>query len=279
MMTTPVEAFFGQNKESGTGFFYEPRESDIGEGWKPVDKIWLIVNRHIVLRRDGENESLPDKIKFNLKRILSNSITWIPIEISKDEFIKRAKFHPNHLVDVAIIEILDLLKNVIIDAPVDKKTHSTNVMNFQGVSKAMLPGKNKISVEVADDVIVIGYPHGFYDTHNAFPVVKSGIIASKWGAHFNNMPYFHIDARLFPGSSGSLVLSKPKDVIIENGQVFTSQEKQCAFLGIYSANTIIDILDDDNKVVEHDINLGVVWYGFLIDEIIQDGISATDAIK
>jgi hypothetical protein len=44
---------------------------------------------------------------------------------------------------------------------------------------------------------------------NVFSIVKSGNISSKWGNRFGGEPYFLIDARLFTGSSGSLVISKP----------------------------------------------------------------------
>jgi hypothetical protein len=69
-----------------------------------------------------------------------------------------------------------------------------------------LAGSNKIKVEVSDGVLVIGYPNGYYDEVNLFPIVKSGIVASMWGRNFKGEPCFLIDSRLFPGSSGSLVV-------------------------------------------------------------------------
>ena len=73
-------------------------------------------------------------------------------------------------------------------------------------------------MEVFDDYLVIGYPRMFYDKVNLFPIVKSGIIASKWQGMLNGKPYFLIDAKLFPGSSGSIVISKPIGTVIENGK-------------------------------------------------------------
>ena len=52
---------------------------------------------------------------------------------------------------------------------------------------------------------------------NLFPIVKSGIIASRWKTGFKGKPYFLIDAKLFPGSSGSVVITKPADFVIRNG--------------------------------------------------------------
>ncbi|MDX6381553.1 MAG: hypothetical protein QOI57_2577 [Rubrobacteraceae bacterium] len=45
------------------------------------------------------------------------------------------------------------------------------------VSEDNFPGKNNISVEVADDATVIGYPRSYYDQFSMFPIVKSGVIA------------------------------------------------------------------------------------------------------
>ena len=95
-------------------------------------------------------------------------------------------------------------------------------------------GKNNIEVEASSDVLIAGYPKGFYDHINLFPIVKSGIIASRWGAGFQGQPYFLIDAKLFPGSSGSVVISKPIDLVVKDGQVMLASEKQFAFLGVYS---------------------------------------------
>ena len=132
-----------------------------------------------------------------------------------------------------------------------------------------------IDVEVCDDAVTIGYPKGFYDTLNLFTIVKSGIIASRWGANFNGLPYVLIYAKLFPGSSGSLVISKPTNQLISNNKLFTSTEKQFAFLGVYSGEPFrqsTPIEFDDFTIVRKDgFNLGVVWYSYLIPEILNTG--------
>ena len=130
-------------------------------------------------------------------------------------------------------------------------------------------------MEVADDVVVIGYPRGFYDHTNLYPIVKSGIIASRWGFNFNGLPYFLIDAKLFPGSSGSIVVSKPQNITVDGGMVFCAKEKQFTFLGIYSGELIRQPhpieMDDITIIRKEGFNLGTVWYGSLVDEIIRDG--------
>ena len=106
--------------------------------------------------------------------------------------------------------------------------------NCYAVSCENFAGQNNIHVEASSDVLVVGYPRGFYDDVNLFPVIKSGIIASRWGANFKGEGYFLIDAKLFPGSSGSIVVSKPIDILVKNGQIMHASEKQFAFLGVFS---------------------------------------------
>jgi hypothetical protein len=106
--------------------------------------------------------------------------------------------------------------------------------------------------------------------------VKPGSISSKWGNFFGGEPYFLIDAKLFPGSSGSLVISKPTNFRIENGKLTIFKEKQFVFLGIYSGEPLLEhqpIVDTDDLTVVRKIgvNAGIVWYGSLVDEIIKVG--------
>lgn len=49
-----------------------------------------------------------------------------------------------------------------------------------GVTKAHLPKNNEFKIEVGDDLLVIGYPQGYYDKVNLHPIVKQGIISSGW---------------------------------------------------------------------------------------------------
>jgi hypothetical protein len=147
----------------------------------------------------------------------------------------------------------------------------------------MFPGgNNKLAVEATDAVIVAGYPKGFYDTVNLFPVLKAGVIASRWGANFRGKPCFLIDGQMFPGSSGSLVISRPTNLTFENGQILTSKDKQFAVLGILSGewwdetqNQQFDVTTSLTLQVKGVVNTAIVWYGSLIEDIISSGKTPT----
>lgn len=127
-----------------------------------------------------------------------------------------------------------------------------------------------------DGVLVVGYPRGFYDEFNKLPIVKSGIIASHYGSLFGGSPNFLIDAKLFPGSSGSVVVFRPTNFVVDGGQLYTRPEKHYQFLGIYSGEpyfTSNPVEFDDFTIIRKDgFNVGTVWYAALVKEITTSGI-------
>src|SRR6266446_4062387 len=82
--------------------------------------------------------------------VVGTQLTWEPIRLDRSELLRRARFHQNPGVDVAIIDVQDLLTEKLKAAPSD-------YLPWYGVTRENLPGQNKISVEVSDDVVVIGY--------------------------------------------------------------------------------------------------------------------------
>ena len=129
-------------------------------------------------------------------------IDWHPVVLRRDDLLQRVHLHPNPAVDVVAIEIQDYLDEAYRD-----KTFS-EVVGHHRLSNHYMPKCNPQCIQATTDIIVCSYPHGFYDRVNKFPIIKSGIIASSWGANFGGDPCFLVDCQLFPGSSGGLVLSK-----------------------------------------------------------------------
>jgi len=203
-----------------------------------------------------------------MRKIVNGKLNWEPFVLKTDELKNRVKVHTDKSVDIAIIELHDKLLDLV-------KDKNSSYAQWYGVNPEMFAGENNIEVEASDDVIVIGYPRGYYDNVNLYPIIKSGIIASRWGVGFGGNPCFLIDARLFPGSSGSIVLSKPTDTVIKEGRILVSKEKQFAFLGIYSGEPFKKEkpvnLEDMVIIQKSRFDVGIVWYAHLIEDIINDG--------
>ena len=262
----------------GSGFHFSrlaPPDEDAPQ-WRTIEDIWLVTNRHVVIPKREHVEFLPTRLEFGLRRVgPSDQLNWEDIVLSRDEIESLAKFHPDKSVDVAVINIHDLVTSRIKDGGKYIQPYLLNSDNFAG--------KNNIDVEASSDILVVGYPKGFYDSVNLFPIVKSGIVASRWRAGFQGEPCFLIDAKLFPGSSGSVVISKPVDLVVKEGKVMTANEKQFAFLGIFSAEATFQeapvVVGDLTITQTSGFDLGLVWYAELVEEIIDKGVPLSQALQ
>jgi hypothetical protein len=201
---------------------------------------------------------VPDELNFKFRRITNNSsFVWEDMKINYDDLLERTRIPPDKMYDVAAIRILDLLVDRLKVAP-----ENVTYMTPFGVNKNHLPENGPIRPEVGDEVLIIGYPHGNYDRVNLYPIVKLGIISSGWGLRFDGFPYFAVDSRLYHGSSGSLVISKPKEVVVIDGVPKYSPKKNFQFLGVYSEPLPRGI----------DIHVGLVWYSNLIEKVVNHGV-------
>ena len=262
----------------GSGFFYSrlaPRDGERPQ-WRTIEDMWLVTNRHVVIPKIQDAEYAPKNLTFRLRKLGSPDIlNWEPIPLPADELESLAKFHPDSTVDVAVINIYDIVVRRVRDEGEYAHPYFLHSGNFAG--------QNNIDVEASSEVLVVGYPRGFYDDVNLFPIVKSGIIASRWRAGFRGRPYFLIDAKLFPGSSGSVVISKPTDLVVTEGKVMMANEKQFAFLGVYSGEHILReapvVVGNLTIAQTTGFDLGIVWYGELVEEIIEKGVTLSRALE
>lgn len=272
-MTTIIECRCGISQFQGSGFFYNdlaPGDQNKGPQWRQIKGTWLITNRHVAFPKINDKEVVPDTFTFNLRQTDKNKIEWLPITLSKEELIQRTKLHTVEVVDVVAIKIDDLLFNII------KSTHGKGIVSHGSITSDNLPTNSPIQIDVTSDIVIASYPKGFYDRVNKFPIVKSGIVASFWGANFNGVPLFLIDAPLFPGSSGGVVLSKPTNVAMIDGKLMHNTTKQFVLLGVYSGEPVYKnrIEVDDMVIIQNkSFGLGNVWYSHLIPEIIEKGIA------
>ena len=274
-ISTLIQSNWASAQSSASGFFFQelapldPEKAKSGQGqWREVKGLWLVTNRHVLIH-EGQ---LASSITFCHRKIGAGGFEWVPIILSGDDLKQRCSFHQDDSVDVAIVSVPDLMTKAMYPVPAGEQA-----MAYSAVSEEDFPGKSKITVEVGDDVLVVGYPRGFYDEFCKFPIVKSGIIASRWGMPFNGKPFFLIDAKLFPGSSGSIVISKPIGFLVEDKKILqhSSGSKQFAFLGIFSGEPFCEsrpIETDSFTIISKEgYNVGVVWYCQLVTDIIKNG--------
>ncbi len=61
--------------------------------------------------------------------------------------------------------------------------------------------------DVAEEILMVGYPIGLWDELNNFPIVRKGITAVHPTLDFQDNSIGVVDIACFPGSSGSPILS------------------------------------------------------------------------
>jgi len=277
-VTTLITAVWQGKGFSGTGFFFQQREPAMND--KHFGNYWLVTNRHVLYSKnesDGRRH-LVDQLTFRVRALekTSKELIWIEVTLSQAELLQKAKVLSDQKIDVAVIDICNKVEEELIK-------YKNLQVNISPIEEDNLADKSNFPIEVSDDVIVIGYPQGFYDTVNLYPIVKSGIIASKWGAEFRGNKGFAIDAKLFPGSSGSLVITKPRmEDFDKKGNLIFKKNKVFYCLGIYSGDPIFEGITTDDKgnqlLVKYSFDLGHVWYYHLILETINTGIAPKSEI-
>jgi len=214
---------------TATGFFYSHN-----------DKIFLITNKHVVI--DKEKEFYPNKIRFQVHINPNDPSKNIYKELTLYDENNRQKWleHQNNKIDIAAIEMeKSNLKNCLIQAFNKEKFSPSDLI-----------------LEIGEDLLVLAYPLGFYDTLHNLPITRNATIASNYLVPFKGEPYFLVDANLHPGTSGSPVITKPSNIIRSREGTILSGGWVSHLVGINSGSY-------------DPLGLNIVWYAELIEEIIK----------
>lgn len=120
----------------------------------------------------------------------------------------------------------------------------------------------KWSIFLGTDLLIIGYPLGYYDTEHNLPIILSGTLASVHHIPFEGKQGFLIKSLLHPGTSGSPVTTKPPNELIRTSEGrtrFTKDPVKKYLVGIHS-----EALDRSDP----NLDLNFVWFSSLIQDII-----------
>ena len=175
------------NSCSGTGFFF-----NLTIDGKIVPLI--VTNKHVVRGMSKGRFILTERGKDNIPMYKQH----FPISID-DGFEKYWIMHPDPLIDICAMPI-----NPIIEMAHKQFNKSFFFIPFDN---SLIPSKEQLGeIDIAEDIIMIGYPNGLWDSINNMPIVRRGIMATNITLDHNGKREFVIDAACFPGSSGSPVI-------------------------------------------------------------------------
>ncbi len=129
-------------------------------------------------------------------------------------------------IDIAVMPLAGIIKEL---------SQRSWQVYYRGVSPAMSlrPGMYD-DFDAIEDIVLIGYPSGIFDTKNFIPVARRGITATPLSVDYGGRPQFLIDASVFPGSSGSPVFIVNRGMYPDrHGRIRVGD--RVVFLGMVSA--------------------------------------------
>ena len=204
-------AIAGERVSLGTGFFIDVHSQD--------GKIitLLVTNKHVikgtiftefeVCKANKDNKPIDNEtVSFHF-----NSSLWTP--------------HPDPNVDLCCIPVSAIDEYRCL-SDLGKKCFVSSLQ------LALIPTKEELNHLMAlEEVIMVGYPHGFWDEYNHKPIIRRGITASHPNKDFSGKKETLLDIAMFPGSSGSPVFIVNPCFHMDNRN-FLSRQKRVFFLGI-----------------------------------------------
>lgn len=185
--TVRVECVTNSGEESvGTAFFFSFPQ---GEGEAiPL----LITNRHVISDATRGTFCLTEANSDGMPAV--GTFTKIAI----DGFEGYWKPHPDTDVDLCAMPIAPLLRAA---------ERQGKRFFFRRLDPGLVATSDIMAeLSALEEVVMVGYPVGIWDSRNNMPIFRKGITATRPDLDYEGRQEFMIDVACFPGSSGSPVL-------------------------------------------------------------------------
>lgn len=248
---------------SGTGFFvFRAIAGNKGH-------VLLVTNKHL-LPPEGAKKSVNLRLSVKQGEVVSVQSVDMPIVGDDGKYMSSVRVHPHPSCDTAAVNVTEAI--------IQKGVQGEWVPMDLLVTPDVLRSED---ITVGDEVFLLGFPDAIFDPRNASPLLRTGVIATvpTEGYAFNarlqklydlpdHIDGFLIDANVFPGSSGSIVILKPQPTTIGlQGQTIVSAAKKRPYvLGIVSGS--IPIRDSALGSIQR-MGLGIVHSAAAIRQTIE----------
>jgi len=272
-MTTPIEVHFTNSVPNyGSAFYFQkhaPMDPTKTEPqWTAITGLYLVTAKHVI---QPERINKLKNISFFLRMPGTSGTDWLPITLSPEEVRKRLHIPANPDADVAALDILDLVsKAVLSHAAKDPKTgepQNVTIDTYSAASEDNFPDKSKLKISAGDDVVVIGYPRQFFDEYNKLPILKAGLLITPLGVRYDNLDAFLIDFKEYEGLSGSVIISKPTNFVVEDGKMLIHNGgKDFLLLGVYTGQRY---RKDKISGEQEGPDVGIGWYYYNLTNAID----------
>lgn len=170
---------------TGTGFFFSfsiEEKNDV-----PV----IITNKHVV---EGANRG---RLVFTVGEE-NNPKYGEKFRYIMEGFEQMFIPHPEKDVDLCIIPLAQI--------HLDARQRFNKELVWIPLDETHIPSKEQIeSLSALEDITMIGYPNGLWDSTNNLPIMRKGVTAIHPKFDYNGKTDIVMDIASFPGSSGSPV--------------------------------------------------------------------------
>ncbi|WP_277657010.1 S1 family peptidase [Seleniivibrio woodruffii] len=183
----------------------------------------IVTNRHVI------EDAIIGYICFTLADNNGNPSFGKQYTFSIDDFSSQCILHPDRSVDLAVFPVGGLLNNA----------KNAGIEPFyQTLSMTLIPSQaERATYSTIEDVIMIGYPNGLWDSTNNLPVIRKGITATHPNINFNGKPEFLTDIASFGGSSGSPVFIYNEGGYLDNNGNMLIGQSRLSLIGVHYAGT------------------------------------------
>jgi len=184
--TVRIEADLATGDQAvGTGYYF----AFLRDGEKSIPAI--ITNKHVV------ETAQTGRFHLQLADSKGNLVTGKTLVVELDDFERRWLPHPDPNTDLCILPTAPILT---------KAQEQGQAVFFIQLDDSLIPtNKDLEELTALENIIMIGYPSGIWDSKNKLPIIRRGITATHPAIDYEGYPVFMIDAACFPGSSGSPV--------------------------------------------------------------------------
>lgn len=173
---------------TGTGFFFIFLEDKTNNTHVPV----VVTNKHVI-KNASRGKLIITKANENGEPINTQHFTLV-----LDNFESFWKLHPEADVDLCAMPIAQF-QNIA-------AMGGEKLFYIPFTKDLLLTEKQKEELCAIEDVLMIGYPNGIWDSVNNMPIFRKGTTATNPIIDYNGKKELMIDIAAFPGSSGSPVI-------------------------------------------------------------------------
>lgn len=184
--TIRIEAKNDTSISTGTGFFFN---FNIDGKTMP----FIVTNKHVVRKMKEGTFFMTEDDGNNFPLYTQH------VRITTTDFEDAWLMHPDNNIDLCVMSITYSLNFAL--------EHLHKHLFFKAFEDKLIPSQEQLQdIDIAEDILMIGYPNGLWDSIHNMPIVRRGIMATDINLCHNGKREFVIDAACFPGSSGSPII-------------------------------------------------------------------------